>query len=139
MAFSIICLICGFLGFFPFAFGLFIFSSAAHLVCFYKTTKSLQGLENEISEKNSEIENLKSGFNFEIEKIKSETEKNLKNSENEIKNLLSEKKCSDRNEFYQSYAKSQETEDFEAVLKSGENSRKDIIDSLKKFLDGASR
>ncbi len=135
LAFSIICLICGFLGFFPFAFGLFIFSSAAHLVCFYKTTKSLQRLENEMSEASAENENLRSDFKSESGKMRLEAENNLKNTEKEIKNFLSKKECSNRNEFYQNYAKSQESEDFSAVLRDSENRRGKILENLKKFLD----
>ena len=134
LAFLIICIIFGLVGFFPFALGLFLCGAVAHLVCFCKAKKSLQVLENEISEKNAELDNLKQDFKIESERMRLEAENKLENTEKEIKNFLSEKKCSNRNEFYQNYAKSQEFEDFSAVLQVNESKRGEILEDLRDFI-----
>lgn len=132
---SIICIFSNLLNFFPFAFGLFLCTSVAHLFYFYESKKSLEALGNVVSDKESEAENLQSVFKSKIENTKSETENNLKNTEKEIRNLLSGKMCRNRSEFYQNYAKSREFKDFEAVLVSSKNEQQEILNNLKEFLD----
>ena len=132
---SIICIFSNLLSFFPFVFGVFLCTSVAHLFYFYKSKKSLEALENVISDKESEAENLKSSFKLKIESIKSETENRLKNTEKEIKNLLSEKTCRNRLEFYQNYAKSQEFKDFKVVLGNSKSEQQEILNNLEEFLD----
>lgn len=132
---SVICIFANLLNLFPFVFGGFLCASLAHLYCFYKHKKTAEALENEISEKDSEIEKLMSDFKMRTEKIKSEAENNLKSTEKEIKKLLDEKMCRSRMEFYQTYAKSQKFQDFEAALRSGEDKLRKIQEDLKKFLN----
>lgn len=132
---SVICTFANLLNLFPFVFGLFFCTAIGHLYFFYKSKKETEFLENEISEKDFEIESLKSGFKAAIENSKSEAENSLKSAEKEIRALLSEKMCRNRMDFYQSYAKSQEFKDFDVALQNSENRHREILDDLKKFLD----
>lgn len=132
---SFIFILANLLGFFPFVFGSFFFTLLVHLYYFYKNKKSFKVLRNEISETDHEINCLKSDFMLEVRNIKSESESNLRSAEKEIKDLLSEKMCCNKMEFYQNYAKSQELKNFEIALQDSEDERRKILDDLKKFLD----
>lgn len=132
---AIICVFSNLLNFFSVVFGIFLCTAIGHLYCFYKNKRKAEILENVISETNSQIESFKSDFNIEVDKIKSQTQNNLKDTEKEIRDLLSKKMCRNRAEFYQNYAKSQNFEDFSAAFQSSESKRAEILRDLKKFLN----